>query len=252
MPGWTLPGVMNAGAVQVAMKSGGAVPSGRVVLAGGGPLLLLVACQLLDAGVEVAAIVETSPARNRWQALGHLPRALRAWPMLSKGLAMIRRLRRERSLVPARATGASRRARRGARRGPARSSTAPATRRVDADLVLLHHGVIPNTQLPRLLRVEHAWSDAQLAWQVVVDAHGQTSLPGFASPATAPRSTARSPRRPRSPRRRRARARPPRRRRARAPRGAARAHARERERSVRPFLDALYRGRRASSPSRSM
>lgn len=43
IPGWTLPGVMNAGAAQIALKSSGAVPSGRVVLAGAGPLLLLVA-----------------------------------------------------------------------------------------------------------------------------------------------------------------------------------------------------------------
>ncbi|WP_202032449.1 FAD-dependent oxidoreductase [Agrobacterium fabrum] len=37
LPGWTLPGVLNAGAAQIAMKSGGSIPSGKIVLVGGGP-----------------------------------------------------------------------------------------------------------------------------------------------------------------------------------------------------------------------
>src|SRR5262249_28900378 len=57
LAGWTLPGVMNAGAVQIAMKSSGSIPAGRVVLVGCGPLLLLVARQLLDAGADLAAVV---------------------------------------------------------------------------------------------------------------------------------------------------------------------------------------------------
>ena len=45
--------------------------------------------------------------------------------------------------------------------------------------MLLHHGVVPDTQLSRLLRVEHEWSDAQLAWQPRIDPWGLTSLAGF-------------------------------------------------------------------------
>ena len=49
IPGWTLPGVMTAGAAQILLKSSGLVPEGRVVLAGQGPLLYLVAAQLAHA-----------------------------------------------------------------------------------------------------------------------------------------------------------------------------------------------------------
>src|SRR5262245_61642036 len=45
IPGWTLPGVMTAGAAQTALKAQGLVASGRTVLAGGGPLLWLLAAQ---------------------------------------------------------------------------------------------------------------------------------------------------------------------------------------------------------------
>uniref|UniRef100_UPI0035698DC8 FAD-dependent oxidoreductase n=1 Tax=Phaeovulum sp. TaxID=2934796 RepID=UPI0035698DC8 len=39
-PGWTLPGVTTAGALQTLLKTTGTPPPGRVLLAGSGPLLL--------------------------------------------------------------------------------------------------------------------------------------------------------------------------------------------------------------------
>ena len=50
--------------------------------------------------------------------------------------------------------------------------------RLGADVVLLHHGVVPNTQISRLLRVDHDWNDAQLAWQPRLDPFGETSFSG--------------------------------------------------------------------------
>ncbi|WP_030243327.1 NAD(P)/FAD-dependent oxidoreductase [Streptomyces sp. NRRL S-455] len=63
-PGWTLPGVVTAGGAQAMLKGGLVVPGRRAVVAGTGPLLLPVATGLAAAGVEVAALVEsTGPAR---------------------------------------------------------------------------------------------------------------------------------------------------------------------------------------------
>ena len=177
LPGWTLPGVFNAGAIQIAMKSSGAIPAGPIVLAGGGPLLLLVACQLLDAGADIVGLVETSPGGNRLAALPHFPSALLAPEYLTKGLQMMRRLR---------AAGIHRYSQAMALAVEGTCS-AHALRfevggrpvRLEANTVLLHHGVVPNTQLSRLLRVDHAWDDQQLAWHPRVDAWGQTSLAGF-------------------------------------------------------------------------
>ncbi|HRD77532.1 MAG TPA: FAD/NAD(P)-binding oxidoreductase, partial [Hyphomicrobiaceae bacterium] len=59
IPGWTLPGVMTAGAAQTLLKSSGVVPKGRIVLAGTGPLLWLLGAQLLRAGADVTAILDT-------------------------------------------------------------------------------------------------------------------------------------------------------------------------------------------------
>ena len=45
IPGWTLPGVMTAGAAQTMLKSSGLVPDVRTVIAGQGPLLWLLAIE---------------------------------------------------------------------------------------------------------------------------------------------------------------------------------------------------------------
>jgi len=60
VPGWTLPGVMTAGAAQTLVRSYGVVPPGPVVVTGSGPLVLQVAYELTRAGADVAAVVSSA------------------------------------------------------------------------------------------------------------------------------------------------------------------------------------------------
>jgi NADPH-dependent 2,4-dienoyl-CoA reductase/sulfur reductase-like enzyme len=175
VPGWTLPGVMNAGAAQIALKSGPCVPEGKIVLAGTGPLLLLVACQLLAAGADVTALVETAPRGNGISALRRLPRALTAPAPLIEGVRMLAKLRMSRVRWYRHATNLKVE---GDTRVSALCFDAGGAHREAADMVLLHHGVVPNTQLTRLLRLEHRWDDAQVAWRPVRDEWGASSRPG--------------------------------------------------------------------------
>jgi D-hydroxyproline dehydrogenase subunit alpha len=62
-PGWDLPGVTTAGAAQALLKSQGVTVGQRVLVGGSGPLLLPVAAGLAEAGVQVAAVLEATPAR---------------------------------------------------------------------------------------------------------------------------------------------------------------------------------------------
>ncbi|MFA5120461.1 FAD-dependent oxidoreductase [Zavarzinia sp.] len=64
-PGWTLPGVMTPGAAQRLVKLHGTLPGRRVVLAGSGPFLMVVAGQLRAAGCDVLRIVEAAPSPAR-------------------------------------------------------------------------------------------------------------------------------------------------------------------------------------------
>jgi len=59
--GWTLPGVMGAGAVQTMMNVHRVLPGKRALMIGSGNVGLIVAYQLLQAGADVLAVVEASP-----------------------------------------------------------------------------------------------------------------------------------------------------------------------------------------------
>jgi NADPH-dependent 2,4-dienoyl-CoA reductase/sulfur reductase-like enzyme len=76
IPGWTLPGVFTLGAAQIALKAQACAIGTRVVFAGSGPLLYLVAWQYLKAGVHVAAVLDAAPLSakfNLWRGLPLAP-----------------------------------------------------------------------------------------------------------------------------------------------------------------------------------
>lgn len=60
-PGNDLPGIYGAGAVQTLMNVYGVMPGKRLLMVGAGNIGLIVAYQLLQAGVEVAGIIEAAP-----------------------------------------------------------------------------------------------------------------------------------------------------------------------------------------------
>jgi NADPH-dependent 2,4-dienoyl-CoA reductase/sulfur reductase-like enzyme len=171
IPGWTLPGVMTAGAAQIMLKTADLVPSGRVVLAGQGPLLWLVAAQLVRAGAPPALILETASLGNYHFAARRLPAVL--WPArraLVKGIGLIREVKRAGIPTIRHVTGL-------AARGRDHLDTVVWNGgETQADLLLLHEGVIPNTQIGLALQLEHRWGAAQLCWRPVADEWGATAL----------------------------------------------------------------------------
>jgi NADPH-dependent 2,4-dienoyl-CoA reductase/sulfur reductase-like enzyme len=177
VPGWTLPGVMGAGAAQILYKSAGALPRDPVVLAGCGPLLYLLASQYLAAGVQLKAVVHTTAASDYLRAARHLPGALRGWRDLRKGLRMLGHLRSHQVPVYA---GAEDFAIDGTDHAQAiRFSHRGRSHRIETSLVLLHQGVVPNTQFSWALRAPHRWDEAQLCWVPETDAYGQIEDTGI-------------------------------------------------------------------------
>lgn len=63
-PGWTLPHVMGAGGLQALVKSGLSVAGKRIVVAGSGPLLLIVAATLRGRGAHVALVAEQASRQS--------------------------------------------------------------------------------------------------------------------------------------------------------------------------------------------
>lgn len=176
-PGWTLPGVMTAGAAQILMKTSGLLPR-DAVLAGSGPLLYLVAAQMIDAGAPPRALVETQTTAMLLRAARHLPAALRSAPTLLKGAGLLRRIRA--AGVPRYTGAAAFRAANNDDGDVVFSFTGKGrTRELITPLLLVHLGVVPSTHLSRAAGIRHVWNAAQQAFQPVTDAWGRTETPGL-------------------------------------------------------------------------
>lgn len=91
VPGWQAPGVYSLGATQIALKAQGVALGRRIVLAGSGPLLTLVAVQLLNAGAEIAAILDTSSYGDQ---MAGLPGMMARPGLVLRGLRMRAKLGR--------------------------------------------------------------------------------------------------------------------------------------------------------------
>jgi D-hydroxyproline dehydrogenase subunit alpha len=92
-PGWHLPGVMSAGAMQTLMKSQRVAVGSRIVLAGSHPLLLVVADQLVKEGVSVAAVVFSQSFAAVWRLLRYPLTMLTGSSQLLHATRCFRRLR---------------------------------------------------------------------------------------------------------------------------------------------------------------
>ncbi|RUV11481.1 NAD(P)/FAD-dependent oxidoreductase [Mesorhizobium sp. M7A.T.Ca.TU.009.01.3.1] len=89
VPGWQSAGVYSLGAAQIALKAQGVALGRRIVLIGSGPLLTLVGAQLVKAGADVAAVLDTSSWRQQMRGFW----GLAARPVVAlRGLALRARL----------------------------------------------------------------------------------------------------------------------------------------------------------------
>ena len=184
-PGWTLPGVMMSGAAQILLKSQRILPGQRVVLAGTGPLQLVVAAGLVQAGAQVVALLDGSPLlRILFRPLHNGLALWGQWSRLAEGLSSWWTLRR--AGVPFR-TGWGVLAAHGQdqltgvtiaqlddqwRPRPDTATT------LACDTLCCGYGFIPATHLSRLLGVRHEWQPRRGGWVPLRDRHLQTNVPG--------------------------------------------------------------------------
>lgn len=173
-PGWTLPGVFTLGAAQIALKSQGLAIGRRTVLVGGGPLLPLVASQYLEAGAEVAAVLDVTPFHTKVTAL---PRMLAMPEMVRRGLSYLRVLRRFGVPVMYGARSLSVVGDRHVE-GFAWKDWRGRRHEVACDAVGASFGLKPEMQLADLAGCEFRFDDLTRQWLPVVHAGGRSSVPG--------------------------------------------------------------------------
>ncbi|MCK8667110.1 FAD-dependent oxidoreductase [Pseudomonas azerbaijanoccidens] len=171
VPGWTLPGVYSLGAAQIALKFQGCAIGERVVFAGSGPLLYLVAYQYAKAGAKVVAVLDSSPFSAQARAL---PGLLSQPATLAKGIYYRGWLTAHGIAVH---QGATLNRIDGEQRVQSlKWSDSNGQHQLDCDAVAFAHGLRSETQLADLLGCEFAWNPLNRAWLPTRDNAGRSSI----------------------------------------------------------------------------
>lgn len=178
-PGWTTPGVMYAGGAQAILKSQQVLPGRRVVIAGCGPLPIVVAAQIIRAGGTVAALANlhapTAMLRfpaGLWYGRAILGEGVRyAWTVLRAGV------KRLTGYVPVRAIGRERlEAVVLAKAATDGRIVQGSEREIACDALAINYGFIANSELAAMAGVQMR-RDPISGWVPVVDELGRTSTP---------------------------------------------------------------------------
>lgn len=179
-PGWTLPGVLTAGAAKSLVATQLVLPGRRILMAGSGPLALAFAAQLRGYGANIVEVAEAAP-RPGLRVLARL--AASGDPALLLEAARFRaQLLRDRipfrySTIIVRAEGDDE------VEGAVVADVdrdwrviAGTERSIDVDTILLGYGLESSTELTRLLGCEHRYDAGLGGWVPVRDAWMRTTV----------------------------------------------------------------------------
>jgi NADPH-dependent 2,4-dienoyl-CoA reductase/sulfur reductase-like enzyme len=176
VPGWELAGVYSMGAAQIALKAQAVAIGRQVVLMGSGPLLYLVANQYLDAGANVAAVVDTAPTGSRFKAL---PLLFARPGLLAKGISLAARLRFNGVPVYRGATPLSIKGDASNGVGSVRfRSRTGSEREISCDAIALGWHLRPESQLADLARCDFHFDPVTHQWLPSIDTDGRSSISG--------------------------------------------------------------------------
>jgi NADPH-dependent 2,4-dienoyl-CoA reductase/sulfur reductase-like enzyme len=185
-PGWTLPGVMTTGAAQTLLKGQRILPKGRVVLAGTGPLQLVVAAELVRAGADLIAVMDGSSLLHKAlrRPLANGLALWGQWSRLAEGLNSWLALRRAGvpfymgwGVVAAHGeeevTGVT-----VAQLDDEWRPVPETSKTLNCDTLCCSYGFVPATELSRILGARHEWRSDRGGFVPIRDEHMQTNVPG--------------------------------------------------------------------------
>ncbi len=167
-PGWTLPGIMGAGAALRLIKTQWVLPGRRILLSGLGPLQLALADALLNAGAEVVCVADAAVPWRSWQ---QLPKFWGHWDRLKEAQTYTSNLRRHHvpllfnhSIIQASGRESVEKAT--IARLDRQGRPVPGTeKQYEVDAVCLGYGLLPSFQLPVAMGCQLKL-DARLNWFV--------------------------------------------------------------------------------------
>lgn len=178
--GWDTPGVIGLAAATHLLKAQRVLPGRNVVVAGAGPLLLVVAKAIVDGGGRVAAVVDAHP-RSAWfmsaaDLLSRPDLATRGmvWyrALMSRGVPMhngmrVQSVTRDGPVLQVSAVRVGR-----------DGTPVPGTPeiRIECDALCCGYGLMARTEVTRLVEASHGFDPAVGGWHAVVDDDQRTNL----------------------------------------------------------------------------
>jgi len=165
-PGWTLPGVMGAGAAQTMTNVNRVLPGQKILMVGSGNVGVIVSYQLVQAGAEVVGIVEAMPRIGAYGV--HASKVRRAGVPFYLGHTILRAEgegRVERAVIVA---------------VDEKFQPVPGTeKQLAADVICLAAGLRPMTELAWMRGVKHEFIPELGGWMPLHNADMETSVPGI-------------------------------------------------------------------------
>jgi thioredoxin reductase len=178
-PGWTLPGVVTAGAAQVMVRGHGVRPGNRALVCGSGPLLLPTVTALLSSGVEVVPAREAAPRRAMLQAMsGVLRSGARIREALFYARQMLRhatRVRFGQAVFAVEGDGKVERAVVGRLDADGRPLQRTA-RTLEVDVVCAGFGLVPSIEAGLLLGCNSIHDEVRGGWRLQTDEFARTNV----------------------------------------------------------------------------
>jgi NADPH-dependent 2,4-dienoyl-CoA reductase/sulfur reductase-like enzyme len=181
-PGWTLPGIFFAGGAQTLLKAQGIRVGDRVLVAGAGPLPIVVAAQLARAGVRVVAVATLQPVMpvllrplSLWAGRTLVGEAWRYLNMLRHhGIELLTRC------VPLRADGNGHVDSVLLCRHDGTGRPVPGTeRRIGCDAMLINYGFTANSELALMAGARCEYHPGRGGWLPLADGYGRASVDGL-------------------------------------------------------------------------
>lgn len=181
-PGWTLPGVLGAGATLRMIKTQWVLPGKRILLAGLGPLQMALADALVRMGAKVVCIAE---AANPLTKVNQLPKFWGHWDRISEAIGYMRNLQLHKAPiwfnhVIVEASGEDQVKSAKIARLNRQGNIIPGTiREYQVDAVCLGYGLLPSFQLAAALGCKLR-IDEHLNWYVPIhNEFMETTQPGI-------------------------------------------------------------------------
>ena len=173
--GWTIPGVIGLAACTVIIKAHHFIPSKKIILAGNGPLLMLVAYYIIKFGGKIDAIVDTS-SKIDWikstLSLMTNPKNFR------DGIKWVFKILLNRIPIYSNSTIEKAFEVDGGIKVILRNLKTGKTKNIISETIAIGHGLIPSTDITRLLRADHIYDEQKGGWIAKVDRFLRSSVSG--------------------------------------------------------------------------